>query len=285
MLKSLLFNLFIEQNSILIEGATTEGSCMMQRATIISTLERFIQPKCIHRLQLINEFSHEDQKWENQNFGLIDIKQFNGCHVKIESPTFQVSSNKYLSSLIDALTNKINFTYTKVKMTQQEFIKRIKEKNRNFHVSIDLSSLDFQVSLLVFPFYHEAFGIMVATGESYSSFEKMILPFDAETWLLIGVFFISGFITILIVKTRHIGWQNFVFGSKVQTPIFNMFVAIFGQGQNILPGRCFARYLLMMFIILCLVIRTVYQGIQFELIFKVMRNFIVRITSCNLNLE
>lgn len=39
----------------------------------------------------------------------------------------------------------------------------------------------------------------------------------------------------------------------------------------ILPGRNFARYLLTLFILFCLVIRTAYQGKQFEFLQKEMR--------------
>lgn len=39
----------------------------------------------------------------------------------------------------------------------------------------------------------------------------------------------------------------------------------------ILPGRNFARYLLTIFILSCLVVRTAYQGKQFEFLQKDMR--------------
>jgi hypothetical protein len=42
-----------------------------------------------------------------------------------------------------------------------------------------------------------------------------------------------------------------------------------GGGQFKLPGRNFARYCLMLFILFCLVMRTAYQGMQFDLMLKV----------------
>jgi hypothetical protein len=44
-----------------------------------------------------------------------------------------------------------------------------------------------------------------------------------------------------------------------------------GGGLFILPGRNFARFNLMMFILFCLVIRTAYQGVQFTMMVKEMR--------------
>jgi hypothetical protein len=48
-------------------------------------------------------------------------------------------------------------------------------------------------------------------------------------------------------------------------------VVIFGGGLFILPGRNFARFNLMLFILFCLVIRTGYQGVQFDIMLKEMR--------------
>ena len=39
----------------------------------------------------------------------------------------------------------------------------------------------------------------------------------------------------------------------------------------VLPGRNFARFVLMLYIMMCLVMRTAYQGKQFEFITKEMR--------------
>jgi hypothetical protein len=44
-----------------------------------------------------------------------------------------------------------------------------------------------------------------------------------------------------------------------------------GGGLFILPGRNFARFNLMMFILFCLVVRTAYQGVQFNMMLKEMR--------------
>lgn len=48
-------------------------------------------------------------------------------------------------------------------------------------------------------------------------------------------------------------------------------VVFFGIGMTQLPGRNFARFLLMLYILFCLVIRTAYQGKQFEFLQKDMR--------------
>lgn len=106
----------------------------------------------------------------------------------------------------------------------------------------------------VYFFTSDALSVIISTGEPYSTFEKLILPFDNETWMLVILFFVIGMVIILIAEQNK--WREFIIGRNVRYPIFNMFIAFFGQGQNILPGRNFAKYMLMMFILFCLIIRT-----------------------------
>jgi hypothetical protein len=56
----------------------------------------------------------------------------------------------------------------------------------------------------------------------------------------------------------------FVFGRDVQNPVKNLFIAFYGGSQTRLPGRKFSRLHLMMWLILCLIIRNAYQGSLFK---------------------
>jgi hypothetical protein len=44
-----------------------------------------------------------------------------------------------------------------------------------------------------------------------------------------------------------------------------------GGGMSTLPSHSFARFILMMYILFALIIRTGYQGVQFEMMLKEMR--------------
>lgn len=66
--------------------------------------------------------------------------------------------------------------------------------------------------------------------------------------------------TILLINYKLKNVRNFVFGRNVKTPGMNMLAAVFGLQQIILPTRNFARFILMMFLLFCLVIRNAYQG-------------------------
>lgn len=107
---------------------------------------------------------------------------------------------------------------------------------------------------------------VIPKSRYYTAFEKILLPFDTDTWTLVLMLFIVSVITIFILKlltTKKV--QNFVFGSKVKTPITNLLIAFVGGTQTKLPTRNFARFLLALFLIYCLVIRTCYQTKLYEM--------------------
>jgi hypothetical protein len=80
------------------------------------------------------------------------------------------------------------------------------------------------------------------------------------------VFALTGFLVIFIVSRRSKIVQNFVYGRNVKDPTLNLFIGFIGGSQTVLPGRNFARFLLMSFLMYLLVIRTLYQGSYFKLL-------------------
>jgi len=111
---------------------------------------------------------------------------------------------------------------------------------------------------------YKSYKFIIPPGELYSGWEKLVLPFDIPTWILVAITFAAGLLTIQVIYRFPMFVRNFVFGRDVSTPTLNIFIAFYGLGQFVLPGRNFARFLLMLFIIWCLIMRTAYQGVMFE---------------------
>jgi hypothetical protein len=103
-------------------------------------------------------------------------------------------------------------------------------------------------------------------GEPYTSFEKTFMMFDDDVWITIVITFTLGLVIIQVVNFCCDKVKNIVFGDGVRTPTMNFFAAIFGVGQTRLPRRSFGRILLMLFIILCLILRTCHQSMLYKLL-------------------
>jgi hypothetical protein len=108
-------------------------------------------------------------------------------------------------------------------------------------------------------------GFMIPLGETYSDLEKFLLPFHVEVWIALLFTFLITFIVIFVISLcASEKFKDFIFGDRVRTPGLNVLIAFYGGSQTILPKYNFARFLLTMFIIFSLVIRTCYQGELFK---------------------
>jgi hypothetical protein len=106
--------------------------------------------------------------------------------------------------------------------------------------------------------------VFVTPGDKYTPYEKFILPFDMQTWILLFVTFSITFLTILIINRLPKKAQNIVYGENVATPILNVIQIFFGISQTTLPTKKFSRFILMFFVFFCLIFRTCFQSKFFE---------------------
>ena len=102
--------------------------------------------------------------------------------------------------------------------------------------------------------------IVIPPSKELSAFAKVIRPLSELVWVLLLAVFIIGIMFITFLKTTSLKAYRFVVGKDVKYPILNMLIALVGNTQAKLPKLNFARFLLMKFLLFCLVIRSVYQG-------------------------
>ena len=112
---------------------------------------------------------------------------------------------------------------------------------------------------------HDQLIFTIPPGQKLTALEKLIYPFQFMSWAFILLFCSMGLLIIFVMKWQSKCVQDFVIGPGVKDPYFNMFAVFVGQSRRKLPGKNFARYLLMMFTIYSMIIRTIYQGSFYQL--------------------
>jgi uncharacterized membrane protein len=122
-----------------------------------------------------------------------------------------------------------------------------------------MNFLDISESYLNYPIV-----FLIHKGEKFTALEKMLQPFSPTVWIFLLITFSIGVCVILMINYRFKKLRAFVYGEKVTSPMMNMLVVIIGSQQRKLPKRNFARFILMLFIIMCLVMRSIYQGSLFK---------------------
>lgn len=92
------------------------------------------------------------------------------------------------------------------------------------------------------------------------------MPFDKNTWILLVSSLFIVFMAVFIVNRLPKLIQTFIYGARVKMPGYSVNVIFFGMGQTQIPTKNFSRIIFILFTIFCLIFRTAYQGVLFELI-------------------
>ena len=215
----------------------------------------------------INTFEQRAMKWENHQFFPKKYRNFHGCNLTLNLH-FTLKNNPQRRSIptlyiFEEFSKIFNFKIDYKFEDTGTFL----GKTELFRADLRYLDHPFDGDLFhitTVPYAIERAAFTVPPGEPYTPFEKLFMPFEIEVWIAICVSFIIGVSTIWIISLAPIKMQNFLFGSNIRTPILNMVDIFINGGQFKVPGRNFARFFLMLFIIWSLIIRTCYQSELFK---------------------
>uniref|UniRef100_A0A3F2ZDF9 Putative ionotropic receptor ligand binding domain-containing protein n=1 Tax=Lutzomyia longipalpis TaxID=7200 RepID=A0A3F2ZDF9_LUTLO len=116
-------------------------------------------------------------------------------------------------------------------------------------------SMEHQESLSNTMFYYATpLTLLIPPGRPISALEKLFLPLSFTTWMLLSVVFILAIVFIVIGKFITPQTRDFVFGQRNNYPFINLISIFYGGPMMPLPRRNFARFLVMMWILFCLVV-------------------------------
>lgn len=230
----------------------------------------------------INNFNGKARKWKNSVFSVKKFHNFHDCYLFAafvwQNPGFgyAILPNRsffywgYNYKIIETLSSNLNFT----------LIVNPSDEKENFLFKMPTDLLVKMVDLVELPkskfklfmtqpHIFTANLMAVPPGEEFDGYEKLLLPFDFMTWTLIALTFLSAYATIFVLYLMKRSIRNVVFGENVITPSLNVTMIFFGISQIVLPRKTFTRFLTMMFILFCLIIRTAWQSMMFEFMNKV----------------
>lgn len=258
---------------------------------LVKTLMPFNSKSCQDSTStLINKF--KNGKFANGLGELFPIKMKNlhNCPVRVSianntDPAIfakRLSNGSYYLSgrdimLINALSQTLNFKINYTFIGMHVYFHENGSASGPFRSLIDgeadlsISDLWLKKDRLKFldtttTYINDQINFWIPPGRDLSKFEKLLFPFALHLWLTIISCLLVGGLVIFIVKLQPKPVQDLVFGAGVSYPYLNMFNAIMGGTQKIEPKKSFARFLLMMFLIYSLVIRTLYQVSFYQLI-------------------
>jgi hypothetical protein len=250
----------------------------------LMTFEWWTEKACNQaQIVTVNTLDKQSSKWR-QKLKIQEAKfmNYHGCTLKSQSVDYRVKFTELAKYY--GLKEFDQSVYDKVEKFQDKIAKLLaeqgnfsiirseydifKDDEQNYvfyqtaqNLNNDVPHLESGCSV---PYYDNILLIIYSPPDPYTNYEKMVLPFDASTWMYLlitfSIFLVS--ISVLLKMSREI--QNIAFGTNVHEPIFNVIRGIFGISQTILPENFFARFTFVLFVLFCLIFRTAYQGKFYE---------------------
>ncbi|KAG5672235.1 hypothetical protein PVAND_002377 [Polypedilum vanderplanki] len=111
----------------------------------------------------------------------------------------------------------------------------------------------------------------ISPGELYTSYEKLLLPFDLTTWIFLILTFITAFSFISMFNLASRNVKDLIYGKSIKHPALNVVSIFFGIALKKIAKENASRILLILFIWFCLIFRTCYQSKIFEFMTNEMR--------------
>lgn len=243
----------------------------------------FTRTKCrSNQLQTINNFMKSKMRWEKSILYPQKYRNFFGCSLNISLAASDIRGpvklfpngsvdyrGHYIADILITLAKSFNFVehFTVFKDSDDSF--NISDIDLLTHVSLPVQ--DFQELTFSEPFVQTISSFAIPPGEPHSALQKMFLMFEFEVWIAISVTLLVAIVVIQVINLMPVQVQNFIFGHNIKTPMINLTANILTGIQNKLPRRNFARLLLIIFSLWCLVIRTCHQSKLFKNLQQDMR--------------
>lgn len=236
------------------------------------------------QLNIFNHFSKVTKKWHWPLRDLEKFKNFHRCPLVsgqlhnfrqfIYQDRFNGRARGIMVELAEILAERVNFTARFALPKNYSMNTNFEDFTyfRQFHIvtGIKMNMLT-GTEHITMTFFQNSFIFVITPSVPLTNFEKMLLPFDIDTWMYLGITFCVVFSAILVINQLSDEIKDLVYGEAVRTPVLNIFYIFFGIGQMKLPEKWFARFLLIIFILFCLIFRTCYQSKLFEFMTSDMR--------------
>lgn len=115
-------------------------------------------------------------------------------------------------------------------------------------------------------YFASELAFVVPRGRPFTSIESIMKSFSSTVWILLLIVMLIAVCVIIVIKFQSDVIKDFVYGRNVNNPTENLMAIVFGISLNRLPAMNFARFILMSFVMFCLVMRTLYQGSFYRLL-------------------
>ncbi|KAG5669173.1 hypothetical protein PVAND_017067 [Polypedilum vanderplanki] len=272
---------------------------IMNKVSIKLAARILFSPKLCGKfsLKLLNSFDIKTQKWKNKLNNFNHFDNFHGCLMTffveggmnfyyddyksvnpLEIAIRDIKFHGLTHEILEKLTKDLNITghYTLVdRFSGDKFLSGTKNFIGHFEIGSHFYSVGFIRTYTAVHYSHLVYTMeyyyLVTQNDLYTNYEKLLMPFDFTTWILLSVTISLAFGIIFASFSLPKWLQTLFHGVGMNDPAFKTLGVIFGISQLKLPQKTIYRFVLGLFLWFCLMFRTCYQSKLFEFMTSDMR--------------
>jgi hypothetical protein len=168
--------------------------------------------KCGYIITCKMDFSHSFGKYKNLHDQIIDL-YFELIHILadvknfskliVDEDLFYVDRPGFFDLKLDGYFRQDGLSFEKI-------------------LPLKFDPNSFQTQSTFKPIENDEIFLIVTPGESYTDYEKLMLPFDAVTWKYLLITFGCAFLLIFGINLMPRQFQDLVYGENVQSPAYNV---------------------------------------------------------------
>ena len=237
----------------------------------------------------INQFDTRSMTWANKKFYPKKLKDLHGCVIRggaFSLPPAIIVNRKdnehelhgfdvdILNELLHSLNAVVNYTVFPIstgKIFANGTVTGLLGHTMRGDVDVSLRSWSLQLDRKkilteTISYFSDKLIMIMPLAQPLNPLLKFVRPMQAEAWYAIGavIFIASAVIFMLKLVPKH--YYRRIIGKDLRDEFLNILIGFVGLSQTAVPEKNFPRFLLMMFLIFCLIIRSLYLGSLFNML-------------------
>lgn len=246
---------------------------------LLQTFEPFNEVNCNDTmLRTINVFNGKTRKWHSRNFFPTKLTNLHGCTLRIamhESAIPFIMREEIINGervrkgrafqIVKALSRSLNFSIDVIyNSSVNGYITCLERVTNNeaemFIGNVLIDSTNVELMDFTFPIFFEQLKFIVPPGRTYTQAENLARAFDliTRTLIFIVLLLVGGTVIFISCQTRKV--KMYAFGANYSNAFMDYLATIFGVGVSTSPNANLPRFIIVKFIFLCFVMRSIYQS-------------------------
>lgn len=237
-----------------------------------------------------NEFDTKSMQWINKNFYPKKFQDLHNCPIRCgafnlepaiiiertvkDAPSFSGFDVDIFNALLNSIHASVKYTAFPIdtgKILENGTGTGLLGRTMRGDVDASLRSWSLQLDRRVVlsetvSYFSDKLIMIMPLPVPLNPLLKFIRPMKLEVWCSIGAIVLIASVVISMFKLLPKNYYRMIIGADLRHEYLNILIGFVGLSQTTLPEKNFPRFLLMMFLIFCLIIRSLYLGSLFNML-------------------